>query len=547
MFKKENLPVSRPPVRLPQPPSITEIGQIFSESMRQAGTRLFLSWPNSDRTNEFHLGVFFPDSSNEAYWEFFYGADRQKDPLWAYITSDVLLIYNLISSAMTSVEQKSAGWSQKKQNVDYKDLYMLPTAFYSSALDLMAESQKEQTGKAAPVSTSLGVDGAVAGSVLTGDLSQVDLVNVVQSISLARLTGKLDITVHSGTGEIHFEQGLPQQAKLGNTFGDEAFLQFFIHKQGSFHFEQNAPTQKRNIKQKLDELMLKSVLLRDKAEFLYNAGLRRNTILIRKHQNLAEAEFEKLSAQVASGSYLTFSMMAQKEFYLAIDDRSTISQIADKLRLTDSQWIPLLCRMLKADFVGLVNQEQEQMSLRPKPLDRNAIHAVMLSLRRPESGLYTFPAFAYFLEQEYLKARRSNRPMSLVILEARISGGNFEYRSPLPGPVLIELVRRISALKRDVDIVGHYEVFDIGIVLPDTNSQGAVVFAQRLLQSLREPPLSNIPETQISISAGIATAPEHVTDIELLIAAAEAAKNTAQHTAHGVALYTPPGAVQSIR
>jgi predicted signal transduction protein with EAL and GGDEF domain len=55
---------------------------------------------------------------------------------------------------------------------------------------------------------------------------------------------------------------------------------------------------------------------------------------------------------------------------------------------------------------------------------------------------------------------------------------------------------------------------------------------------LREPGLSKIPDTQVSVSIGIATAPEHVTTLELLVAAAEAAKNTAQHTAEGVALYS---------
>ena len=538
MFKKENLPASRPPLRLSAPPNVNEIGQIFSESMRQTDTRLYLSWPTREKTNEFFLCVYFPNTSKEAYWEFYLGADTQKDPLWGYVSSDILLIYNLTLSSMQAMEQ-APGSGKRKQAVDYKDLYMLPTAYYSNALDLMAESEKKQS--VVPPTAP-----ALPDNLLNGDLASIDLTNVVQSINLARLSGRLDLALAKDQGEIYFDQGLPVQAKIGNTFGDEAFLQCFIAKQGTFHFEANVPAQKKNIKQKLDELMLKSVLLRDKSQFLYNAGLREDSLLLRKNTYLAETEFEKISTQVASGSYLTFSMMAQKEFYTAVDDISTMREIAEKLRLTDSQWIPLMCRMLKAGFLGLSNKAvQAQTALQPKMLDRNAIHAVMVSLRRPETGLYTFPAFAYFLEQEYLQARRSNRSLSLLILDARISGGNFEYRSPLPAAVLTELVRRVSTIKRDVDIVGHYEVFDIGFVLPDTNSKGANTFAERLLKVLREPGLSNIPDTQLVFSAGIATAPEHVTALEFLVAAAEAAKNTAQHTSSGIATYSAASAAQA--
>src|SRR5271154_4890728 len=104
MFKKESVPPSRPPLRLPAAPSVGEIGQIFSESMRQAETKLYLSWPNSERTSEFLLCVYFPNTSPEAYWEFFDGTDRQKSPLWAYVTSDILLVFNLVTSSMQTVE-----------------------------------------------------------------------------------------------------------------------------------------------------------------------------------------------------------------------------------------------------------------------------------------------------------------------------------------------------------------------------------------------------------------------------------------------------------
>jgi GGDEF domain-containing protein len=229
-------------------------------------------------------------------------------------------------------------------------------------------------------------------------------------------------------------------------------------------------------------------------------------------------------------------MFAQKQFYLAIDNKATVGELVDKLQLTESQWIPLMCRMIKCDFVELVNSDPTHgpLPLERKIVDRQAIYTVMMSLRRPESGMYTYPAFLYFLEQESIRSLRSNKSLSLAVIEMRISGPHYEYRSPLPANILGECVRRISTIKRDADLLGHYEIFDAAVILPDTNNKGAKTFANRIIEAMRERPLTNETGAEIFIAVGTATMPEDVGDMGFLLSAAEAAKNAAQRTTDGV-------------
>ena len=266
--------------------------------------------------------------------------------------------------------------------------------------------------------------------------------------------------------------------------------------------------------------------------------MRPDSVVKRKRHDLAEMEFEAVSTSMASGSHLSFSMLAQKQYYLAIDNESTVSELAEKLRLTDSQWIPLLCRMLKCDFVEVVNSEKEaKHELEPKLIDRQAIHAVLRALRRAETGMFTYPSFLYFLEQEHIKHFRSGRPLSAAIVEMRVNGGDYEYRSQLPDVALSEAVRRLSSLKRDVDLLAHYEIFDVAVIMPDTDAEGARVFCHRIVESLREKPVIDEVGTEMLLSIGTATIPEHAADMGLLLAAAEAARNAAQKHRDAVVNY----------
>jgi hypothetical protein len=271
----------------------------------------------------------------------------------------------------------------------------------------------------------------------------------MRAIMGGKLTGRLRLRTPTSDAEVYFDKGDPVHAVSGALKGDQCLISLLLANEGDFKFEPDILADKRTVREAADKIILKGALLRDKAVFLYNAGLRPNSVLVRKRKDIAEAEFEAISTSVASGSHLSFSMMAQKQFYLAVDDKSTVAAIVEKLRLTESQWVPILCRMIKANFLSIQTDKannEASTDLERKLIDRQAIHAVRMSLRRQETGMYSYSALLYFLEQESLKHYRLNKPLSVAVIELRVAGAIFEYRSPLPAPLMNECVRRIASL-----------------------------------------------------------------------------------------------------
>src|SRR6185437_3045832 len=152
----------------------------------------------------------------------------------------------------------------------------------------------------------------------------------------------------------------------------------------------------------------------------------------------------------------------------SIDDGKTVQHLLEKLRLPRSHWIPLMCNMMRCDLVILSQStgtaRSTKPALEPKSIDKRAIQNVMMSLRRPETGLFTYPAFLYFLEQEYFRGYRSASPISIVVLQMRMWSDHLDpVREPLPHGAVSEAVRRISRVKRHVDMMALYETFDYAL------------------------------------------------------------------------------------
>ena len=115
--------------------------------------------------------------------------------------------------------------------------------------------------------------------------------------------------------------------------------------------------------------------------------------------------------------------------------------------------------------------------------------------------------------KDYLAARMSNAKPLIIRL--------------IPGDK--DLGKTISRIKRQIDILGHYQTFDYALLLPSTKSAGAVVLASRLVNALLSEDLipGMITAQNFRISFGIACIPEDFRDLSLVLAAAEIANNVA--------------------
>lgn len=151
--------------------------------------------------------------------------------------------------------------------------------------------------------------------------------------------------------------------------------------------------------------------------------------------------------------------------------------------------------------------------------------------------MFIYPAFLYFLEQEYFRCYRSRSPLSVIVFEMRMDGGNGQ-RQMLPGPAILDAVLRISQLKRHVDLLAHYDAYDYAMLLPNTKANGSQIFANRLVRALTASSLGGeVDPSKLILSMGCASIPEDFVDLSSLLGAADLAMDQARQQKKHVVLF----------
>lgn len=106
------------------------------------------------------------------------------------------------------------------------------------------------------------------------------------------------------------------------------------------------------------------------------------------------------------------------------------------------------------------------------------------------------------LESEIEKAIRYNRPLSLLMLDLDFfKNVNDKYGHQFGDEVLISVASSLKKCSRTVDIPARYGGEEFILALPETNTESALVVAERLRSCIQKMSLS-IPVT-ITISGGI--------------------------------------------
>ncbi|MDZ4836882.1 MAG: DUF4388 domain-containing protein [Candidatus Melainabacteria bacterium] len=519
---------------LPGCPSIQIVHHMLAEALDNQDRSVECAWKSEDQTKVFTLSIKSDPIGRDPTWQLYQSTGGTPACLWQYASCDTLIVLNRV---MTSCGQTVSpvqfttvgrGSMQNQTNASVQatneDFYYEPSSGQAQRktipLPAMSNSQTALSKR---------------NTVLNGELSFIQISALLQSIFLAKMTGRLQLDSSEGAAEIFFEDGKPTHATTPTSKGEESIFELIAWQDGKFFFQPQVLTKKRTINDSLDSLIIRGVQLLDKLTLLKNAGFRVDGVLRKANENLSDVD---LTTMLSIGDPALTEV--QRRLYFAIDGVTPYNEILKSVALERSRWIPALSHLFRCKLVTVGGETgTRKRVLEPKTIDSAAVQAVMMTLRRADTGMFNYPAFLYFLEQEYFRGHRAGTPLSIIVFELRVKTGVKEQiREPLPANALNEAVLRIMQEKRHNDMLAHYESFDYALLCPDTKGEGAIVFANRLVKALTKEPLSTtVNAKNLSLSFGIACVPEDFLELGLILSAAETARTKSVESEVPVIIY----------
>ncbi|MHB9111663.1 MAG: HD-GYP domain-containing protein [Thermoleophilia bacterium] len=141
------------------------------------------------------------------------------------------------------------------------------------------------------------------------------------------------------------------------------------------------------------------------------------------------------------------------------------------------------------------------------------------------TGLNNHGHFQQYLHHEVDRARRYERPLSLIMIDLDFFKQINDKFGHQKGDAVLRHVGRILREEcRDVDYVARYGGEEFVVVMPETTAPSAIEAASRLrerIESLYQE--VNLPERQTGASFGVADFPDCAADNTSLVAAADGA------------------------
>lgn len=483
-------------------PSYELICELWNQAQRTPDTQIQQPWPGSDGTL-YILSVMiqsvnqptlirksqFDTSSfhNNPTWTLLKERNGERTQVWVHTTNDIGLVVSMIS-ANTIVAQTQ-----------------------NNALRLAAESDT-----AAPSVTTRGPSDATREKVtLAGDLKEIQLPDVLQSINLCRMTGKLSLKRDELTqAELFFTEGNIQHASVHNTFtserlavGDDAILELFMWSEGEFRFQPDWTASHKTVTRRLESLLLEGTTMSDYHAYVTKAGVTAETRLVQTRPYLSDGEVDEI---IKSGVPQAIDL--QKWVYQEVGiDGTTFGDLVAAGKVPRLLFDTILYNLMNLNLIHVV--DKKSTALEPFEIDKNAANWAFKSLTNPDTGLVKFPLFLMYLEQELDRHNKIGTPLSVAFIQPRTN--------------LLEVQSRIGECFRRTqhrfDIMANVEGNELVCLMPHRKTPQAYLDLERFVAILTDEYAINSSD----ISIGVACIPEDTSKLEMLLAQARDAKNRA--------------------
>src|SRR5207253_471416 len=117
--------------------------------------------------------------------------------------------------------------------------------------------------------------------------------SLLQSIAIAKMTGRLLVQSDTDTAEIFFEDGTPVHAATREGGGESAIVDLMLWEVGDFQFMPDEKSNQKTVTRRLESLVMEGVSLLDQHRFLLGQNVKMESYMLRNHASLSEQDFEK--------------------------------------------------------------------------------------------------------------------------------------------------------------------------------------------------------------------------------------------------------------
>jgi hypothetical protein len=493
--------------RLDRIPSHSVLLQLIKDAQRTPNRRFQVEWPTSDPETTYALACSVvvakdllsrssPQSQSEPEWTLSYASEHSSVPIWSHSTGDLELIMNLIHSEVSrgaAQLMQDQTPPQRREESPRQSFTQLPRRTAE-----MHEQRAETTN-----SDSMGQ------ITLAGDIANVELPSIFQSISICKMTGRLNLYHQTTQGEIYFTEGTIVHALLQSAMDtilkltpEQVVLELLTWQSGTFRFNPGWTTSERTITRRLESFLLEGAAICDYQQALSDKGFAEASTRLKKDPGyLSDALNEILSAGVA------VDLELQKKIYNEAGNITPAAELISDLPRT--VWIPAIFNLINCKLFEIIKDDQvEQLELEPVQIDETLALNAAKSLCRPDTGVMSAPFLFYFLKLEFSRHKKNQTPLSVVMVT--LPGDGY-------GNDLQHLKNCFDQMTDEYERMAHYDMHQgrrVALVLPDKNLSATYLFVVRLINRLERVNRVNVNEYHFAI----ASAPDNGRTLEQLLA-----------------------------
>ncbi|MFN3285458.1 MAG: GGDEF domain-containing protein [bacterium] len=251
----------------------------------------------------------------------------------------------------------------------------------------------------------------------------------------------------------------------------------------------------------------------------------------------------EVASVLVSGAVFTVGNFLVAAFgrYLAVGDTRVLQprQALEGLTLIFSAYVPLAYLLLLAlqtgpgaAFLAVGVWLLTAVAMKGLAETRRANERLQEALRElerltvtdPLTGLWNRRHFVQVLPKELHRHARTGRPLSLLVVDLRsLKHVNDTYGHEAGDRALQHAAEVFRERLRASDLPFRIGGDEFALLLPDTDTQGAVTVAEAITDRLAATRLECAPGARMEATVGVATFPRHGRDPDSLVAAADGA------------------------